>query len=286
MMKRTMKRNEGVYSAFGKRNRHKPLVLIAGPCVIESYKICGAVARELVRVGKELKITVVFKASFDKANRTSSGAYRGPGMDEGLKILSNVKKEYGLPVLTDIHESGQAEAVAEIADILQIPAFLSRQTDLLTAAARTKKPVNIKKAQFMAPDDVTHAIQKVKKAGNKKVLVTERGVCFGYNRLVTDVCAFPVLRSNNVPVVFDATHSVQLPGGSGSSSGGRPEFVHTLVSASVAAGIDGLFLEVHPNPPKALSDSTTSLPLKKLFPLVQNAVQLDRFIKKTANNNR
>jgi 2-dehydro-3-deoxyphosphooctonate aldolase (KDO 8-P synthase) len=244
------------FSAFG---RGKPLVLIAGPCVIESeehVRLMACAIREAVG-------DFVFKASFDKANRTSGEAYRGPGLREGLRILAGVKAA-GFPVLTDIHDPSQAEEAAEVADILQIPAFLCRQTDLLVAAGRTGRIVNIKKGQFVAPHDIHRAADKVASTGNSRVVLTERGSSFGYNNLVVDMRGLKIMRDAGWPVVFDATHSVQLPGGGGSASGGQPEFIEPLARAAVAAGVDGVFVEVHDNPQKALSDGPNALNLNRL----------------------
>jgi 2-dehydro-3-deoxyphosphooctonate aldolase (KDO 8-P synthase) len=236
-----------------------PLVLIAGPCVIESEEHVHRMARGI----RDAVGDFVFKASFDKANRTSVSAYRGPGLVEGLRILAGLKAE-GYPVLTDIHEPGQAEPAAEVADILQIPAFLCRQTDLLLAAGRTGRIVNIKKGQFVAPHDIHYAAEKVASTGNPRVLLTERGSSFGYNNLVVDIRGLKIMRDAGWPVVFDATHSVQLPGGAGAASGGQPEFIEPLARAAVAAGVDGIFVEVHDAPERALSDGANALQLKLL----------------------
>ena len=237
----------------------RPLVLIAGPCVIESEEHVHRMAHGI----REAVGTFVFKASFDKANRTSAGAYRGPGLREGLRILAGVKAE-GFPILTDIHEPAQAEAAAEVADILQIPAFLCRQTDLLVAAGRTGRIVNIKKGQFVAPHDIHRAAEKVAGAGNTHVVLTERGSSFGYNNLVVDMRGLKIMRDAGWPVVFDATHSVQLPGGAGAASGGQPEFIEPLARAAVAVGVNGVFVEVHDDPGKALSDGANALHLSLL----------------------
>jgi 2-dehydro-3-deoxyphosphooctonate aldolase (KDO 8-P synthase) len=238
----------------------RPLVLIAGPCVIESEEHVHRMARGIRdAVGGDF----FFKASFDKANRTSAAAYRGPGLREGLSILAGVKAE-GYPILTDIHEPSQAEPAAEVADILQIPAFLCRQTDLLVAAGRTGRIVNIKKGQFVAPHDIPHAAEKVASTGNRRVVLTERGTTFGYNNLVVDMRGLKTMRDSGWPVVFDATHSVQTPGGAGASSGGRPEFIETLARAAVAAGVNGIFVEVHDRPEAALSDGPNALRLSLL----------------------
>jgi 2-dehydro-3-deoxyphosphooctonate aldolase (KDO 8-P synthase) len=244
------------FSGFGPG---KPLVLIAGPCVIESEEHVHRMAHGI----REAVGDFVFKASFDKANRTSAGAYRGPGLSEGLRILKGIKSE-GFPILTDIHEASQAEPAAEVADILQIPAFLCRQTDLLMAAGRTGRIVNIKKGQFVAPHDIPRAAEKVAATGNRQVLLTERGSSFGYNNLVVDMRGLQIMREAGWPVIFDATHSVQLPGGAGAASGGQPQFIETLARAAVAAGVDGVFVEVHDHPEKALSDGANALRLDLL----------------------
>ncbi|HUI80734.1 MAG TPA: 3-deoxy-8-phosphooctulonate synthase [Bryobacteraceae bacterium] len=247
------------FSSFGRAGAPKPLVLIAGPCVIESEEH----VRRMACAIRELVGDFVFKASFDKANRTSGEAYRGPGLREGLRILAGVKAA-GFSILTDIHEPAQAEEVGEVADILQIPAFLCRQTDLLLAAGRTSRIVNIKKGQFVAPHDIHRAADKVASTGNSKVVLTERGSCFGYNNLVVDMRGLKIMRDAGWPVVFDATHSVQLPGGAGTASGGQPQYIETLARAAVAAGVDGIFVEVHHDPQKALSDGPNALHLNQL----------------------
>ena len=253
-----------------------PLTLIAGPCVIESLDVCRAVAREVARIAGNLGIGYIFKASFDKANRTSGSSYRGQGMDAGLAVLQAIGSEFGVPVLTDVHETWQCKPVAEVCDVLQIPAFLCRQTDLLMAAAETGRAVNIKKGQFLAPWDMKNVVRKVEETGNRNLLLTERGVSFGYNSLVVDMTSLPQLRSLGYPVVFDATHSVQQPGGAagGTSSGGRREFIPCLTRAAVAAGIDALFLEVHPEPEQGLSDKATMLPLSQLAGLLRQALAI------------
>jgi 2-dehydro-3-deoxyphosphooctonate aldolase (KDO 8-P synthase) len=244
---------------FGAFAPAQPLVLIAGPCVIESEEHVHRMADGIRAAVGEF----VFKASFDKANRTSGEAYRGPGLREGLRILAGVKAR-GFPILTDIHEPGQAEAAAEVADILQIPAFLCRQTDLLLAAGRTGRIVNIKKGQFVAPQDISHAAEKVASTGNRNVILTERGATFGYNNLVVDLRGLQIMREAGWPVVFDATHSVQTPGGAGSGSGGQPQFIATLARGAVAAGVNGIFVEVHDRPEQALSDGANALRLSLL----------------------
>lgn len=235
------------------------LTIIAGPCAMESMDILKQTAEKLKTVCEKLDINYIFKSSFDKANRTSIDSYRGPGMEEGLEMLAEIKKEFEVPVTTDIHLPSQAKPVSEVADILQIPAFLCRQTDLLVAAARTGKFVNIKKGQFLAPQQMKPLIKKVEDSGNKNIMVTERGVTFGYNNLVSDFRAIPIMKSFGYPVVFDATHSVQMPGSNGDTTGGDRRFVPTLAKCAVAAGADVLFFEVHPNPDKALSDGANSL---------------------------
>ncbi|MDR3702636.1 MAG: 3-deoxy-8-phosphooctulonate synthase [Candidatus Sulfopaludibacter sp.] len=259
------------FSAFQRGN---PLVLIAGPCVIESEEHVHRMARGI----REAVGAFVFKASFDKANRTSGGAYRGPGLREGLRILAGVKAE-GFPILTDIHEAGQAEAAAEVADILQIPAFLCRQTDLLLAAGRTGRIVNIKKGQFVAPHDIHRAAEKVASTGNSQVVLTERGSSFGYNNLVVDMRGLKIMRDAGWPVVFDATHSVQLPGGAGGASGGQPEFIEPLSRAAVAAGVDGIFVEVHDEPERALSDGPNALRLSLLAAFWRRMTMVNAMVK-------
>ncbi|MDA2912925.1 3-deoxy-8-phosphooctulonate synthase [Acidobacteriia bacterium AH_259_A11_L15] len=250
------------------------LFLIAGPCVIESEAHARSLAERIAAVCAELKLPYIFKTSYDKANRTSAKSYRGPGLKEGLRILRKIKDDLKLPILTDVHEPSQVAPAAEVADILQIPAFLSRQTDLLIAAGRSGRVVNIKKGQFVSPWEMQHAIEKVASTGNGKILVTERGSSFGYNNLVVDMRAFPILRGFGYPVVFDVTHSLQLPGGEGNQSGGQREFAEPLARAAVAAGVDGLFIEVHDNPDRALSDPATQLPLAQLKPLLQKLLAI------------
>jgi 2-dehydro-3-deoxyphosphooctonate aldolase (KDO 8-P synthase) len=250
------------------------LFLIAGPCVIENDKHPGLVAGRLAEITSDLGIPLIFKASYDKANRSSAKSYRGPGMERGLEILAGVRSKFGLPILTDVHEVEQVERAAQVADVLQIPAFLCRQTDLVVEAARTGKPVNIKKGQFMAPWDMKSILDKAASTGNKNVLVTERGFTFGYNNLVVDPRSFPVLRSFGFPVVFDATHSVQRPGGLGDRSGGDSHFIDTLAPAAVAAGVDGLFMEVHENPARALSDGPNAYKLSGLRRLLERLLKI------------
>ena len=256
-----------------------PLVLIAGPCVIESEQHAADLAGQLVDITRRLRVPFVFKASYDKANRTSGRSFRGPGLDEGLRVLAGIKSQLRVPILTDIHEPAQARAAADVADVLQIPAFLSRQTDLLTAAAATGRAINIKKGQFLAPDDVKHAIAKVTDAGNSRVIITERGVSFGYHNLVVDMRAFPIMRRLGVPVVFDVTHSLQLPGGGDGVTAGQAEFIEPLASAGVAAGVDGIFLEVHEAPSRAKSDAQNALRLDLLEPLLHRLMAIDAIAK-------
>jgi 2-dehydro-3-deoxyphosphooctonate aldolase (KDO 8-P synthase) len=257
-----------------------PLAFIVGPCVIESPAHVLNMAIAIKQIAARCGVPMIFKASFDKANRTSGTSFRGPGLEAGLAALDEVKVRTGLPVLTDIHEPAQAAPVAAVADVLQIPAFLSRQTDLLVAAARTGKPVNIKKGQFLSPADMRHAVRKVASAGNKAILVTERGVSFGYNNLVVDMRAFPMLRALGYPVVFDVTHSLQLPGGGDGVTAGLAEYIEPLASAGVAAGVDGVFLEVHENPKQARSDAQNALRLDLLEPLLQRLTALDAVVKR------
>jgi 2-dehydro-3-deoxyphosphooctonate aldolase (KDO 8-P synthase) len=259
------------FESFG---RGQPLVLIAGPCVIESEEHVLHMARAI----GEIAGPYVFKASFDKANRTSLSGYRGPGLKEGLRILKRVKAA-GFTVLTDIHEPAQAEPAAEVADILQIPAYLCRQTDLLLAAGRTGRMVNIKKGQFLAPHDIHYAVEKVVSTGNTRVLLTERGTTFGYNNLVVDMRGLAIMRQGGWPVIFDATHSVQLPGAGAAASGGQPQYIEPLARAAVAVGIDGLFVEVHDRPAEALSDGANSLDLKDLPELLRRLRAIDRLVK-------
>jgi 2-dehydro-3-deoxyphosphooctonate aldolase (KDO 8-P synthase) len=256
-----------------------PFVLIAGPCVIESEAHALELAGALTDIARRTRVPFIFKASFDKANRTSGRSFRGPGLDEGLRVLSSIKSRYGVPILTDIHEAAHAEAAAHVADVLQIPAFLCRQTDLLVAAAKTGRIVNIKKGQFLAPDDMKHAAAKIVDAGNPRVLLTERGTSFGYHNLVVDMRAFPMLRAQGVPVVFDVTHSLQLPGGGDGVTAGQAEFIEPLASAGVAAGVDGVFLEVHEQPARAKSDAQNALRLDLLEPLLRRLQAIDAIAK-------
>jgi 2-dehydro-3-deoxyphosphooctonate aldolase (KDO 8-P synthase) len=252
-----------------------PLALIAGPCVIESEAHALGLARALAGIARRCGIPFIFKASYDKANRTSIRSFRGPGLDEGLRILGRIRDQVGVPILTDIHEPGQAEPAAAVADVLQIPAFLSRQTDLIVAAARTGRAVNLKKGQFLAPADLRHAIEKVTASGNSRVIVTERGHSFGYNDLVVDMRAFPMLRALGWPVVYDATHSLQRPGAGDGVTAGQPQFIEPLAAAAVAAGVDGVFLEVHDNPAAARSDAQNALALDRLEPLLARLLRVD-----------
>jgi len=252
-----------------------PLVLIGGPCVIESEAHAIELGGAIADIARRRGVPYVFKASFDKANRTSVRAFRGPGLEAGLKVLAEVKSRVGVPVLTDIHEAGQAGPAAEVADVLQIPAFLCRQTDLLLAAAATGKAVNVKKGQFLAPQDMRHAIAKITATGNERVILTERGASFGYHNLVVDMRAFPIMRSFGYPVVFDVTHSLQLPGAGDGVTTGQAEFIDTLAPAGVAAGIDGVFLEIHENPPAAKSDAQNALALDRLDGLLRLLTRID-----------
>ncbi|HEV8212003.1 MAG TPA: 3-deoxy-8-phosphooctulonate synthase [Vicinamibacterales bacterium] len=258
-----------------------PFVLIAGPCVIESESHAMELAGRLADIARRSRVPFIFKASFDKANRTSGRSFRGPGLDEGLRVLAQIKSRHHVPILTDIHEAAHAAAAADVADVLQIPAFLCRQTDLLVAAAKTGRIVNIKKGQFLAPDDVRHAVAKVVDAGNPRVLVTERGTSFGYHNLVVDMRAFPMMRAQGLPVVFDVTHSLQLPGGGDGVTAGQAEYIVPLASAGVAAGVDGVFLEVHEEPSRAKSDAQNALRLDALEALLQRLTAIDAIAKQS-----
>jgi len=255
----------------------QPLLLIGGPCVLESEELARDVAQELREITSRLGMSFVFKASFDKANRTSLQSFRGPGMVKGLEILGRIRA-LGMPVVSDIHEIDQVGPCAEILDILQIPAFLCRQTDLLLAAASSGKPVNLKKGQFVSPWDMEHAVRKIKSTGNRKLLLTERGATFGYNNLVVDMRSLPIMRGLGCPVIYDATHSVQLPGGMGGSSGGQREFIPPLTRAAVAAGVDGIFMEVHPDPAHALCDGPNSIPLDQVESLLRQLLRIRRAV--------
>ncbi|MGH9691438.1 MAG: 3-deoxy-8-phosphooctulonate synthase [Candidatus Acidiferrales bacterium] len=256
-----------------------PLFIIAGPCVIESESHAANMAELLAAIAADLGAPLIFKASYDKANRSSGSSYRGPGLQEGLRILEKIKRRTGLPILTDVHDVSQIGPVAEVCDVLQIPAFLSRQTDLLIAAGRSGRVVNIKKGQFLAPQEIGNAAEKVAGTGNEKIILTERGASFGYQNLVVDIRSFPIMRKFGYPVVFDVTHSVQLPGGAGKSSGGQPEFIEPLARAGTAAGVDGLFLEVHDNPARSLSDGTNALPLDQFRPLLEKVLRLAALVR-------
>lgn len=263
-----------------------PFFLIAGPCVIESRELCMEVAGRMKEISEALSIPYIFKASFDKANRTSASSFRGIGMEAGLKVLEDVRREIGVPVLTDVHTEAEVPEVAAVADVLQTPAFLCRQTDFIVACARSGKPVNIKKGQFLAPHDMVNVVEKARLAAREaglsedRFMVCERGASFGYGNLVSDMRSLSIMRETGCPVVFDATHSVQLPGGQGKSSGGRREFVPVLARAAVAAGIAGLFMETHPNPEKALSDGPNSVPLGRMKELLETLVSIDRVVKR------
>lgn len=256
----------------------QPLLLLAGPCVLESEEVAWEIAREMKSICARLGISYVFKASFDKANRTSLDSFRGPGLERGLRLLARIKDEIGVPVVSDVHEASQIERVAEVLDIIQIPAFLCRQTDLLVAAARSGTTVNIKKGQFVSPWDMKYAVGKVRSAGGERILLTERGTSFGYNNLVVDMRSLPVMRALGCPVIYDATHSVQLPGGAGGSSGGQREFIPVLSKAAMAAGIDGLFMEVHPDPDHALCDGPNSWPLDQTEKLLRRLLAIRKAV--------
>ena len=257
----------------------QPLFLIAGPCVIESEQMAMDTAGRLKEITGTLGIHFIYKSSFDKANRTSAASFRGPGMDEGLRILAEVKHKIGVPVLTDVHEDTPLEEVAAVVDVLQTPAFLCRQTNFIQNVARQGRPVNIKKGQFLAPWDMRNVVEKARAMGNHHIMVCERGVSFGYNNLISDMRALAVMRDTGCPVVFDATHSVQLPGGQGARSGGQREFVPVLARAAVAAGVAGLFMETHPRPDEALSDGPNAWPLDHIGALLETLVELDRVVK-------
>jgi len=264
--------------AIGGKN---PFALIAGPCVIESETACLKTAEFLADLTRSLKIPFIFKSSYDKANRSSLKSFRGPGLAPGLKVLARVKRELNVPVLADVHRFEEVEAASQVLDVLQIPAFLCRQTDFVLAVAGTGKTVNIKKGQFLAPWDMLNIIEKIQSRGNDSILITERGTSFGYHNLVADMRSLVIMREMGYPVVFDVTHSLQLPGGLGSSSGGQREFIPALARAAVAVGIDGLFMEVHPNPEEAFCDGPNSQPLTGLKPLLEQLLAIDRLIKKS-----
>ena len=257
----------------------EPLVLIAGPCVIETEAHAMKMAERLTKIAAKAKVPLVFKASYDKANRSSMSSFRGPGLAAGLEILRKIKARFRVPVLTDVHEPDQARAAAEVCDVLQVPAFLSRQTDLLTAVGKTGRVVNLKKGQFLSPWEMANAVAKVKSTGNNKVIVTERGVSFGYNNLVVDMRSFPILAKTGCPVIFDVTHSVQLPGGQGHASGGQPEFIEPLARAGTAVGVDGIFLEVHDRPERALSDGSNALRLDRLPELLAKLTPIAKLVR-------
>jgi 2-dehydro-3-deoxyphosphooctonate aldolase (KDO 8-P synthase) len=257
----------------------QPLFLIAGPCVVESEGLILDTAGKLKELTARLGVPFIFKSSFDKANRSSQKSYRGPGMEEGLRILSEVKRQFGLPVLTDVHEDTPLAEVASVVDVLQTPAFLVRQTNFILNVCSQQRPVNIKKGQFLSPWEMQNVVDKARSTGNEQIMVCERGFSFGYNNLVSDMRSLSVMRATGCPVVFDATHSVQLPGGKGTASGGQREFVPVLARAAVAAGISGLFMETHPDPDKALSDGPNAWPLARMEPLLTTLVQLDRAVK-------
>ncbi|MET0109218.1 MAG: 3-deoxy-8-phosphooctulonate synthase [Candidatus Thiodiazotropha sp.] len=257
----------------------RPLFLIAGPCVIESEQLALDTAGELNMLTQDLGIPFIYKSSFDKANRSSAESFRGPGLERGLEILQRVKSSIGVPVLTDVHEDTPLQEVASVVDVLQTPAFLCRQTNFIGDVARQGLPVNIKKGQFLAPWDMTHVVEKATASGNDRIMVCERGVSFGYNNLVSDMRSLAVMRETGCPVVYDATHSVQLPGGQGASSGGQREFVPVLARAAVAAGVSGLFMETHPQPDKALSDGPNAWPLPKMRELLETLMEIDHLVK-------
>ncbi len=255
-------------------NSPRRLFLIAGPCVIENEKLCRTVAASLVKTCKQLGIFYVFKASFDKANRTSAKSFRGPGIEAGLQTLANIREEFGVPILTDVHTEAQATAAGAVVDILQIPAFLCRQTDLIEAAVATGKIVNLKKGQFLSPNEMGRVAEKARLAGAKKILLTERGTTFGYNNLVADMRAIPIMKSFGFPVIFDATHSVQLPGGGGDKSAGQREFAPVLASAALAVGANGLFIETHPKPDEAMSDGPNMIPLGEMATVLRALLKI------------
>jgi len=265
---------ESIESLWKSLQTARRLILIAGPCVVENEKLCLQVANALVQTCQKLGMTYIFKASYDKANRTSSRSFRGPGLAAGLKVLARVRTEFAVPVLTDVHTESQVDAAAEAVDILQIPAFLCRQTDLIAAAVRTGKIVNLKKGQFLSPMEMGQVVRKAKEAGGSRLLLTERGTTFGYNNLVADMRSIPMLRGFGFPVIFDATHSVQLPGGGGDKSSGQREFAPVLARCAVAAGANGVFIETHPNPDKALSDGPNMIPLAEMPKLLSGLVRI------------
>jgi len=257
-----------------------PLFLIAGPCVIESEKHARMIAEKVAKIAADAGVPYIFKASYDKANRSSLKAFRGPGPEEGLRILGKIKSELKLPILSDIHEAAQAGPAAEVCDVLQVPAFLARQTDLLIAAGKTGRVINVKKAQFLSPWDMANVVEKLASTGNQRILLTERGATFGYQNLVVDMRSFPIMKKLGYPVVFDVTHSIQIPGGLGHASGGQPEFIEPLARAGVAAGVDGIFLETHDHPAKALSDGPNALPLEQLPDLLAKLKELGALVRR------
>jgi 2-dehydro-3-deoxyphosphooctonate aldolase (KDO 8-P synthase) len=263
-----------------------PLLIIAGPCVIENYEITHTIATFLKELTERLGVNLIFKASFDKANRTSIDAFRGPGLDAGLEILSRIKSEVGVKVISDVHRISDVSKVAEVLDIIQVPAFLCRQTDFILEISKTGQPLNIKKGQFLAPMDMTNVVDKVKSTGNTNILLTERGTMFGYNNLVVDFRGIGIMQQTGCPVIFDATHSVQLPGGAGGSSGGQREFAPVLAKAAVATGVDGVFMEVHPDPDNALCDGPNSLHLDSLEALLTRLVRIREAVKNTPVDNQ
>ena len=258
-----------------------PLFLIGGPCVIESEKLALTIAESLRDQCQKLGIPYIFKSSFDKANRTSANARRGPGLSQGLEVLAKVKREVGVPVLTDVHENTPVDEVADVVDVLQTPAFLVRQTDFIQRVARAQKPVNIKKGQFMAPWDMAHVVEKCRAVGNDQIMLCDRGTSFGYNTLISDMRGLALMRQTGCPVVFDATHSVQQPGGQGSETGGQREMIPVLARAAVAAGVAGVFMEIHPDPDRAFSDAASQWPLARTRELLETLVKLDRVVKAT-----
>lgn len=256
------------------------LFLIAGPCVIEGYDRTLMIGREIKKICERLGVQYIFKASYDKANRSSYNSFRGPGLEKGLETLASIKKELNVPVLSDVHDVSQLEAASKVLDMMQIPAFLCRQTDLVYGAAKTGVPVNVKKGQFMAPEDMQNVINKMEEAGNKNLAVTERGASFGYHNLVVDMRSFPIMRQMGYPVIYDATHSVQLPGGMGTSTGGQREFIPYLARAAAASGVDGFFMEVHDNPPEGLSDSSNMLYLSALEDVLKDLIAINEIVRK------
>ncbi len=265
---------------------NEPLFLLAGPCVIEDLDMCLEIAEHLLSIRAATEVPVVFKASFDKANRSSISSFRGPGMEKGLEILAEVRSRTQLPIVTDLHESHQAQPIAEVVDCLQIPAFLCRQTDLLQACAQTGKPVNVKKGQFLSPEEMTNVVEKLRSCDHRQIILTERGSFFGYHRLVNDMTAIASMQETGCPVVFDATHSTQQPGGLGHASAGRPDMAPILAKAAVAAGANGLFLEIHPRPKEAKSDAACVMPIEWVEPLLKQCKQIHAIIRTEANDGR